>query len=62
MNYQVNWFIKINVNAGVFFFFFNTTVSVIDQFWLISRRVIDWFWLISFNGNRRDDMTYFFSF
>ena len=49
VNSQVNWFIKIKVNAKVFFF--TSTVSVTDQFWLISHRVTDWFWLISFNDN-----------
>ena len=37
INGHVNWFIKINVNVEVFFFF-TTTVSVTDQFWLISGR------------------------
>ena len=41
---------KINVKVEVFFFF-TTTVSVTDQFWLINRRVTDWFWLINFNDN-----------
>ena len=36
-NVQFNWFIKINVNVEVIFFF-TTTASVTDQFWLISRR------------------------
>ena len=36
INSQVNWFIKINVNAQVFSIFFTTTVSVIDQIWLIN--------------------------
>ena len=43
INCQVNWFIKINVNGEVFFFFFTTTVSVTDQFWLISRRKFPFF-------------------
>ena len=51
INGQVNWFIKTNVSVEVFLFFFTTTVSVTDQFWLISGRVTDWFWLISFNDN-----------
>ena len=42
MNGQVNWFIKININVEVFFFF-TTTVSVPDQFWLISRRKFPFF-------------------
>ena len=50
INGQVNWFIKINFNVGLFFFF-TTTFSVTDQFWLTSCRVTDWFWLISFNDN-----------
>ena len=50
VNCHVNWFIKINVKVEVFFFL-NTTISVIDQFWLISRHVTDWFWLISFSDN-----------
>ena len=31
INGQVNWFIKINLNVKVFFFF-TTTVSVTDKF------------------------------
>ena len=50
INGQVNWFIKINFNEEVFFFF-TTTFSVTDQFWLTSYRVTDWFWMISFNDN-----------
>ena len=41
INGHVNWFIKINVNVEVFFLFFTTTVSVTNQFWLISHR-FDW--------------------
>ena len=41
INGQVNWFIKINVNVEVFFF--TTTVSVTDQFWLISHRKFPFF-------------------
>ena len=49
INGQVNWFIKINVNGEVFFF--TSSASVTDQFWLISHQVTNWFWLISFKDN-----------
>ena len=42
INGQVNWIIKINLNVEVFFFF-NTTFSVTDQFWLISRSKFPFF-------------------
>ena len=42
INLQVNRFIKINVNVEVFFFL-STTVSVTNQFWLISRRKFPFF-------------------
>ena len=48
INNKVSWFIKINVNVDVFF---TNTVSVTDQFWLISRCVTDWFCLISFSDS-----------
>ena len=55
INGPVNWFIKITVKVEVFFFFFTTTVSVTDQFWLISRGVTDWFWLTRLWYNKSDN-------
>ena len=46
MNGQINWFIKINIHVEVFFFF-NATVCVTDQFWLISRR-FNWSAFVNF--------------
>ena len=37
----MTWLIKVNVNVEVFFF--TTTVSITDQFWLISRSKFPFF-------------------
>ena len=55
INGLINWFIKIYVNMEVFFLFTTTTVSVTDQFFLISRRKFPFFSYFSLTNATQPD-------